>query len=149
MAVAVKNTQKQIPNFSCPVQLYWISLACSKYFADMRISDMRIFISIFNVLLMNFFQMYVKILLYFVNVQNGIRLPNWIILAISVDLIMTCRNILLNLTILAGEQKFPKTLRPLDLFSRVINYWNSVNTKVVDGFFEFMNTRDYYVWRKI
>ena len=29
-----KNTQKQISNFSCPVQLYWISLFCSKYFAQ-------------------------------------------------------------------------------------------------------------------
>ena len=29
-----KNIQKQISNFSCPVQFYWISLFCSKYFAQ-------------------------------------------------------------------------------------------------------------------
>ena len=29
-----KNTQKQISNFSCPVQFYWIPLACSKYLAQ-------------------------------------------------------------------------------------------------------------------
>ena len=29
-----KSTQKQISNFSCPVQFYCISLFCSKYFAQ-------------------------------------------------------------------------------------------------------------------
>ena len=28
-----KSTQKQTSDFSCPVQFYWISLFCSKYFA--------------------------------------------------------------------------------------------------------------------
>ena len=28
----LKNTQKQIPNFSFPVQFYWITPFCSKYF---------------------------------------------------------------------------------------------------------------------
>ena len=29
-----RNTQKQIPNVSCTVQFYWISLFCFKYFAQ-------------------------------------------------------------------------------------------------------------------
>ena len=34
MAAAVKKHAKEISNFSCPVQFYWISLVCSKYFAQ-------------------------------------------------------------------------------------------------------------------
>ena len=30
----LKNTQKQIPNFSFPVQFYWITPFCSKYFVQ-------------------------------------------------------------------------------------------------------------------
>ena len=60
-----------------------------------------------------------------------------------------CWNLLLNSTILVGEKKILKIGRTLDLFFRLINYWNSVNKKVVDEIFEFMNTRDYYAFRKI
>ena len=65
---------------------------------------------------MNFCQMYVKIPIYFANVQNGITLPKWIIFVIYVDLIMTCWNILLNLTIFTGEQKSQKQLELLICF---------------------------------
>ena len=77
---------------------------------------MKILTNLFIVLLMIFCQMYVKILIYFVNVQNGITLRNWIIFVISADFIMTCWNIMLNLTILAGEQKFPRSLELLICF---------------------------------
>ena len=50
---------------------------------------------------------------------------------------------------LSWQKKIPNIVRSLDLFFRVINYWNSVDKKVVDELFEFMNTRDHYVCRKI
>ena len=31
---SINSTQKQISNFSCPVQFHWISLFCSKYFVQ-------------------------------------------------------------------------------------------------------------------
>ena len=31
-----KNKRKQISSFSCPIQLYWISVFCSKYFVQGR-----------------------------------------------------------------------------------------------------------------
>ena len=34
----LKKTQKQIPNFSFPVQFYWITLFCSKYFVRLSLS---------------------------------------------------------------------------------------------------------------
>ena len=77
---------------------------------------MKILTNLFIVLLMIFCQMHVKILIHFVNVQNGITLRNWIIFVISADFIMTCWNIMLNLTILAGEKKFPKSLEFLICF---------------------------------
>ena len=61
------------------------------------------------------------------------------------DMVMYCAE----LNNISWSTKIIKIIRALDLFYRIVNYWNSLNMTVVDNYFETIKTRDHYVCRKL
>ena len=43
--------------------------------------------------------------------------------------------------------KVSKIFHNFALFYRILNYWNSVNKRVVDNYFDFLNVEKHYVCR--